>query len=112
MSDQEKLAAQQAFTLKKMGIANQYDLQKLAAQYNLNSAKGLMDFRMDMAKNGADATQISTAVRSATGDWSGASGSELLSAPDGTLIPSRLKQTTNPNNGKECAEFVNDITGA
>lgn len=41
---------------------------------------------------------------------SGASASDLLSVPDGTIIPSRLKETTNPNGGKECAEFVNDVT--
>jgi len=34
-----------------------------------------------------------------------------LSVPDGTIIPSRLGETTNPNNGKECAEYINDIAG-
>jgi len=39
-----------------------------------------------------------------------ATASELLSVPDGTVIPTRLKETTNPNGGKECAEFINDVT--
>ncbi len=34
----------------------------------------------------------------------------LLDAPDGIVIPSRLSETTNKNGGKECAEYVNDIT--
>lgn len=35
---------------------------------------------------------------------------DLLNAEDGSLIPTRLSATTNPNGWKECAEFVNDIT--
>lgn len=33
----------------------------------------------------------------------------LLNASDGAIIPTRLSKTTNPNGGKECAEYVNDI---
>jgi len=32
-----------------------------------------------------------------------------LSVPDGTIVPTRLSEVTNPNNGKECAEYVNDV---
>jgi hypothetical protein len=32
-----------------------------------------------------------------------------LNAPAGSIIPTRLSQTTNPNGGKECAEYINDI---
>ena len=57
-------------------------------------------------------------------NWTTASGSpvaittssqkwtDLLNAPEGTIIPSRLSKTTNPNNGKECGEYINDIAGA
>ena len=34
---------------------------------------------------------------------------DLLNTPSGTIIPTRLKQTTNKNGGKECAEYINDI---
>ena len=34
---------------------------------------------------------------------------DLLNTPAGTIIPTRLSQTTNTNGGKECAEYVNDI---
>ena len=34
---------------------------------------------------------------------------DLLNTPNGTIIPTRLKQTTNKNWGKECAEYINDI---
>lgn len=36
-------------------------------------------------------------------------GIALLSVPNNAIIPSRLGQTTNKNNGKECGEFVNDV---
>lgn len=41
-------------------------------------------------------------------------GQELLSVPDGTVIPTRLGQVSPQNasiRGKECAEYVNDIAG-
>lgn len=34
---------------------------------------------------------------------------DLLNTPSGTIIPTRLKTTTNKNGGKECAEYINDI---
>jgi hypothetical protein len=43
-----------------------------------------------------------------------AAGQELLSVPDGTIIPTRLGQVSPQNasiRGKECAEYVNDILG-
>lgn len=49
-------------------------------------------------------------VMSAYSDY----GQELLSTPDGTVIPTRLDQVSPQNNkirGKECAEMVNDILG-
>jgi len=46
-----------------------------------------------------------------TPEYKGVTGIALLSAPDNAVIPSRLSQTTNPNNGKECGEFVNDCIG-
>ena len=36
----------------------------------------------------------------------------LLSVPNNSIIPSRLAETTNKNNGKECWEFVNDVAWA
>ena len=42
-------------------------------------------------------------------------GQELLSVPDGTVVPTRLSEVSAQNakiRGKECAEYVNDITGA
>lgn len=41
---------------------------------------------------------------------SGASPEDLLNVPDGSVIPTRLSATTNPSGGKECAEYINDIT--
>lgn len=41
-------------------------------------------------------------------------GQELLSVPDGTVIPTRLGQVSSQNASvrwKECAEYVNDIAG-
>ncbi len=43
-----------------------------------------------------------------------ATGQQLLSVPDGTVIPTRLGQVSSQNSkirGKECAEYVNDIAG-
>jgi hypothetical protein len=46
-----------------------------------------------------------------TPEYKGVTGIDLLMAPDNAIIPSRLAQTTNPNNGKECGEYVNDCIG-
>lgn len=46
--------------------------------------------------------------------WYSPAGQELLSVPDGTVIPTRLDQVSKQNASirwKECAEYVNDIAG-
>lgn len=60
----------------------------------------------------AQKIQAQAQQRAATKNWKGATSQELLLAPAGTRIPTRLSQTTNQYGGKECAEWVNDVTGA
>jgi hypothetical protein len=44
-------------------------------------------------------------------EWKSTKGTELLDAPDGTVIPSRLKEENKATNwGKQCGEFANDVT--
>ena len=50
------------------------------------------------------------AVSSAFSDY----GQELLNAPNGTIIPTRLETVSGQNQqirGKECAEYINDVIG-
>lgn len=111
LSEAEKLASSQSFDLKKMGISNQQDIQKLVSQYDLKNASDIQSAKIDLASKWFTTDQVDSIIRSSTGNWKWASGTTLLTAPDGTIIPSRLSQTTNKNNWKECGEYVNDITG-
>lgn len=43
-------------------------------------------------------------------EWKVTTWIDLLSAPNWIVIPSRLSETTNSNNWKECGEFANDLT--
>ena len=118
LSDREKLAYQaeekareQAFDWKKLMLANDLDLAKLSTQYDFANKKDQNSAYFDMVKSGMTPDAAKSAIFTITGDWSKAGAPELFNAADGTVIPSRLKQTTNPNNGKECGEWVNDVTG-
>ena len=110
--DMQKFAASNKFDLQKLGISNQQDLQKLALQYNMKNTGDIQSARIDLMGKWATPEQADSIIRNATWNWKWASGEVLLGAVDGTIIPTRLSQTTNPNGGKECAEYVNDITGA
>ena len=112
LSDAQKMSMNQSFDLKKLGIQNSQDIDKFMLQYDLNNSKSIQDAKIDMMAKWATADQADSIIRNATGNWKWASGASLLGAVDGTIIPTRLSETTNPNNGKECAEYVNDITGA
>lgn len=49
LSEAEKLASSQSFDLKKMGISNQQDIQKLVAQYDLKNASDIQSAKIDLA---------------------------------------------------------------
>lgn len=110
--DISKMGLANQFDLTKIGINNQADLQKLVANYNLKNTSDIQTSKIDLMSKWFSTDQADAIIRSATGNWKGATGGSLLSAPDGTIIPTRLSETTNGNGGKECAEYVNDITGA
>ncbi len=110
--DINKMAIGNKYDLQKLGINNQQDLEKLALQYNMKNTGDIQAARIDLMGKWATPEQADSIIRNATWNWKWASGEVLLGAVDGTIIPTRLSQTTNPNGGKECAEYVNDITGA
>lgn len=60
----------------------------------------------------ANKIQASANHRATIKNWKWASKEELFLAPAGTRIPTRLSATTNKYGWKECAEWVNDVTGA
>ena len=110
LTDSEKLALQNKYDLAKIWINNQQDIQKLALQYNLKNSSDIQSAKIDLMSKWATSDQADSIIRNATGNWKWASGQSLLSAVDWTVIPTRLSETTNPNGGKECAEYVNDVT--
>ncbi len=88
------------------------DIEKMKLQYNMNDATGRTDFKRDLIKGGMSSEQADAIVRNETGEWNGVSGEKLLYADDGTFIKSTLSETTNPEGGIECAEYVSKITGS
>ena len=111
LSETEKLSLSNQYDIKKLAINNGYDLNKLSLQYNLKNVQDITASKIDLQSKWFTSNQADAIIRNSTGNWKGASGETLLSATDGTIIPTRLSETTNKNGGKECAEFVNDITG-
>lgn len=72
-----------------------------------NPATGMRQIAMDM-----DEYNNAVGGTSTMWEWQTSSGKpSILNTPDGTIIPTRLSETTNKNGGKECAEFVNDAIG-
>jgi len=69
MSDQEKLAAQEDFTLKQMGVANQYDIQNAILSHNLTDSSDYKKSYLSMIQAGTDPVTAETALRTASGDW-------------------------------------------
>ena len=112
LSEAQKMNMGQQFDLQKLGIQNSQDINKLMLQYDLKNTGDIQAAKIDLMWKWATADQADSIIRNATGNWKWASGASLLGAVDWTIIPTRLSETTNPNNGKECAEYVNDITGA
>ena len=110
--DINKMAIGNQYDLTKMGINNQQDLQKLMLSYNLGNQKDIQSSKIDLMGKWFTPDQADAIVRTATGNWKWATWETLLSAPNSTIIPSRLSETTNPNGGKECGEYVNDIVGS
>lgn len=110
--DLNKMAISNQYDLTKMGINNQQDLEKLMLNYNLGNQKDIQSSKIDLMGKWFTPDQADAIVRTATGNWKWATGETLLSAPDSTVIPSRLSETTNPNGWKECGEYVNDIVGS
>ena len=56
--------------------------------------------------------QADAIVRNETGNWNGVTGEKLIYVDDGTFIKSSLQNTTNPNGGIECAEYISKMIGS
>lgn len=88
------------------------DIQKMLSQYDITKANWVTEFKRDLIKWGMSSEQADAIVRNETGQWNGVTGEKLLYADDGTFIKSTLKDTTNPNGGIECAEYISKMTGS
>lgn len=100
-----------------VGLNNPIKLGTNIVRTAINPASGLMGIATNFVGNmlkspEANKYQASANHRASTKNWKGATKEELFLAPAGTRIPTRLSATTNKYGGKECAEWVNDVTGA
>lgn len=109
MSDFQKIQAQQAFSSFENGIQRAYETNARIAQQAYEESKDIKQTKMELLKSGMRPADVETAMASITWEWQKVKWTGLLSVPDGTIVPTRLSEVTNPNNGKECAEYVNDV---
>lgn len=81
-------------------------------QFNAKMSQDQSQFDQTMGLNRSKMSEDQRQFNIKEGVQTVLAPNKLLDAEPGTLIPTRLSQVTNPNGGKECAEYVNDITGA